>query len=151
MCQTGSKQEKYDSTTKCLKELHWLPTEQRIQHKMLLITHKALSGQAPKYIQELIKIKTAHRQLRSRSSGRLLSTPSIKKKHLPIGHSPMLLWCYGTPYHDTFEMRTLLPYSRNTLKHTYSKQLSTCKAHEIVSHCILITVLYQMLYYVMLC
>ena len=52
---------RYDSTTNCLKELHWLPIEQRIQHKILLITHKALSGQAPKYIQELIKIKTACR------------------------------------------------------------------------------------------
>ena len=50
--------QKYDSATKCLQELHWLPIEQRIQHKILLITYKALSGQAPKYIQELIKIKT---------------------------------------------------------------------------------------------
>ena len=72
--------QKYDSSTKCLKELHWLPIEQRIQHKILLITHKALSGQAPKYIQELIKIKTACRQLRSGSSGRLLPTPNIKKE-----------------------------------------------------------------------
>ena len=46
---------KYDSATKCLQELHWLPIKQRIQHKILLMTHKALSGQAPKYIQELIK------------------------------------------------------------------------------------------------
>ena len=72
--------QKYDSTTKCLRELHWLPIEQRIQHKILLIPHKALSGQAPKYIQDLIKIKTACRQLRTGSLGRLLSTPNIKKK-----------------------------------------------------------------------
>ena len=71
---------KYDSATKCLQELHWLPIEQRIQHKILLMTHKALSGQAPKYIQELIKIKTHCRQLRSGCSGRLLCTPNIKKE-----------------------------------------------------------------------
>ena len=70
---------KYDSATKCLQELHWLPNEQRIQHKILLMTHKALSGQAPKYIQELIKIKTPCRQLRSGHSGRLLCTPSIQR------------------------------------------------------------------------
>ena len=141
---------KYDSATKYLRELHWLPIEQRIQHKILLISHKALSGQAPKYIHELIKIKTPCRQLRSRSSGRLLSTPNIKKKHSPLGHSAMLVWYHGTPYHHTFERRTPLPYSRNTLKHIFLKKLSTCKAHEIVSYCILITALYQMLYYVML-
>ena len=68
---------KYDSATKCLQELHWLPIKQRIQntqtkHKILQMTHKALSGQAPKYIQELIQIKTSCRQLRSGHSGRTL-------------------------------------------------------------------------------
>ena len=72
--------QKYDSATKCLWELHWLPIEQGIQHKILLITHKALSGQAPKYIQELIRIKTPCRCLRSGYSGRLLCTPSIQKE-----------------------------------------------------------------------
>ena len=64
VCQTDSKQAKYDSTTECLQELHWLPIEQRIKHKILLITHKALNGQAPEHIQELIKIKTPCRQLK---------------------------------------------------------------------------------------
>ena len=50
---------KYDSTTECLKQLHWLPIKQRIQHKILVITHKALTGYMPKYIQELINVKVA--------------------------------------------------------------------------------------------
>ena len=41
---------KNDITTEYLKKYYWLPIEQRIQHKILLINHKALSGQAPKYI-----------------------------------------------------------------------------------------------------
>ena len=40
--------QKYDSATECLLELHWLPIEQRIEHKILLITHKVLNGQAPR-------------------------------------------------------------------------------------------------------
>ena len=42
---------KYDSATECLEQLHWLPIEQQIQHKILVITQKSLNGQAPKYIQ----------------------------------------------------------------------------------------------------
>ena len=72
--------QKYDSATECLQELHWLPTEQRIEHKILLITHKALNGQASEYIQELIKIKTPCRQLRSGQSGRLLCIPSLQRE-----------------------------------------------------------------------
>ena len=139
---------KYDSATECLKQLHWLPIEQRIQCKILVITHKALTSHAPKYIQELINIKAAPcRQPRSGSSGRLLSAPNIKKKHLSPDHSAMLHWHYGTPYQDCFGMKLPPPYSEKTLKHTSSKKLSTCKAHEKVSHCILFSALYQMLYY----
>ena len=39
--------QKYNTTTNCLKEMHWLPIEKRIQHKILLITHKVISGKAP--------------------------------------------------------------------------------------------------------
>ena len=96
---------KYDSATECLRELHWLPIEQRIKHKILLITHKALNGQAPEYIQELIKIKTPCRQLRSEQSGRLLCTPAYREKHSLQGPSVMLLPHYGIPCHNTLGMK----------------------------------------------
>ena len=38
---------KYDHTTPVLKQLHWLPVNQRINYKILLLTYKALNGQAP--------------------------------------------------------------------------------------------------------
>ena len=58
---------KYDSATEYLKQLHWLPIKQQIQHKILVITHKSLNGKAPKYIQEPLKEKQApSRSLRSR-------------------------------------------------------------------------------------
>ena len=72
---------KYDSATEYLKQLHWLPIKQQIQHKILVITYKSLNGQAPKYIQELINVKPApSSSLRSGSSGRLLNTLRIRKE-----------------------------------------------------------------------
>ena len=73
-------EQKYDSATECLQELLWLPIEQRIEQKILLIMHKALNGQAPEYIQELIEIKTPSQQLRSGQLGRLLCTPSLRRE-----------------------------------------------------------------------
>ena len=87
---------KYDSATGFLKELHWLPIKQQIQHKILVITHKSLNGHAPKYIQELINDKEApSRQLRSRSSVRLLNTPRIGKETFAsrsFSYAALVLW-----------------------------------------------------------
>jgi len=59
---------KYDHITPVLKELHWLPVERRIQYKVLLYTHKAIHGDAPVYIKELVQVKSSQRTLRSNSS-----------------------------------------------------------------------------------
>ena len=37
---------KFDHITPVLKDLHWLPVEQRIEYKVLLLTFKALHGKA---------------------------------------------------------------------------------------------------------
>ena len=48
-------QDKYESSTRCLLELHWLPIWKRIQHKVLTFVHISLNGQAPDYIRALLK------------------------------------------------------------------------------------------------
>ncbi len=48
--------------------LHWLPVEQRIHFKLLWTTFKALHGQAPNYIRDLLKPTELHGP--SRSYGR---------------------------------------------------------------------------------
>ena len=68
---------KYDHIKPVLKQLHWLPISQRITHKILLLTYKALNGQAPDYITELLKPYVPTRNLRS-SFKKLLKAPSIK-------------------------------------------------------------------------
>ena len=54
---------KRESVDHHMKSLHWLKIQQRIKFKILLITYKALNGQAPYYISELLQmnnISTRH-------------------------------------------------------------------------------------------
>ena len=62
--------------------LHWLPVRQRIVFKILLIVFKALNGQAPSYILELLTLKSnSHsHNLRSSNDTLLLKMPTCKTK-----------------------------------------------------------------------
>ena len=65
---------KYNHITPILIELHWLPVEQRIIYKIILMTCKALYGPAPQYITYLISPYKPSRSLRS-SKANLLNEP----------------------------------------------------------------------------
>ena len=57
-----------------LRDLHWLPVQQRIQYKVALITHKVLKTGQPQYLNSLVKEHKPTRQLRSEGQ-RLLTKP----------------------------------------------------------------------------
>ena len=62
-----------DNSTGLFKSLHWLKVEQRIQYKIISITHNLLHIAEPKYLHRLINIKLPSR---TRSSDHLcLSLP----------------------------------------------------------------------------
>ena len=61
-----------------LASLHWLPVKFRIEFKILLLTYKALHGQAPSYLKELIVPYYPTRTLRSLNAG-LLVVPIVSK------------------------------------------------------------------------
>ena len=82
---------KYDHITPILKQLHWLPVKERIQFKTLMILYKALNGQAPEYLKELVQEKVNSRTLRS-SSELLLNVPKYKLK--TYGH---MAFCVAAP------------------------------------------------------
>ena len=65
---------KQDHITPLLRKLHWLPILSRISYKILLMTYKALHGQAPVYISQLLHRYQPSRSLRS-SSQNLLHVP----------------------------------------------------------------------------
>ena len=55
---------KYDSSTKCLIELHWLPILQRIKFKLLTLVFRGLHGSLPQYLQELLVVRQFARSTR---------------------------------------------------------------------------------------
>ena len=59
--QTG----KFQHITPVLVEFHWLPVSYRIVFKILLTVYKSLNGQAPCYLQNLLKYSRHSRTLRS--------------------------------------------------------------------------------------
>ena len=64
----------YISPTLCT--LHWLPVEFRISFKIIIITFKAIHGQALVYLQELINIREEKSyNLRACAMGIMLQTP----------------------------------------------------------------------------
>ena len=68
---------KHTHMTPVLRDLHWLPVACRIEYKLLLIVFKALHGQAPKYLCDLLVQQTNSRSLRS-SSQCLLVVPKTQ-------------------------------------------------------------------------
>ena len=59
---------KFDHVTNTLKELHWLPVEQRIILKINLVWFKVLNDLAPSYLTELLqRVYEPTRRLRSSS------------------------------------------------------------------------------------
>ena len=59
---------KHDHITPILMDLHWLPVNERIQFKILLLTFKSLNGLAPVYIDEMIQRYVPDRKLCSSSA-----------------------------------------------------------------------------------
>ena len=62
---------KCEHITPFLKQLHWLPIQQRIKFKILTITYKCLHGLAPGYLSDLLTPYTPPRELRSSSAMQL--------------------------------------------------------------------------------
>uniref|UniRef100_A0AAX7T0J0 NADH dehydrogenase [ubiquinone] iron-sulfur protein 5 n=1 Tax=Astatotilapia calliptera TaxID=8154 RepID=A0AAX7T0J0_ASTCA len=63
---------KYSHVTPFLIQLHWLPIEFRVHFKILVLTYRALHGQAPSYIIELLQTYVPSRSLRSCDQGLLI-------------------------------------------------------------------------------
>ncbi len=83
-----------DHISPILASLHWLPVKSRIEFKILLLTYKALHGQAPSYLKELIEPYYPSRTLRSQNAG-LLVVPLVSKSRLgarAFSHQAPLLW-----------------------------------------------------------
>ena len=56
---------KFDSATEALRDLHWLPVNQRCKFKLLFLVFKSLHGRAPTYLRDMLTRQTPKRTTRS--------------------------------------------------------------------------------------
>ncbi len=88
-----AKSRKYDHITPILSDLHWLPVKQRIDFKILTLAFRAIRGQAPEYINDLVVPYVPSRALQMRcSSGHQQEDGKIVAK----GALPLLRPLFGT-------------------------------------------------------
>ena len=66
---------RYNHISPILKDLHWLPVHARIEFKILTHTYKALHGQSPAYIRDLLEVYQPRRSLRSMDDSVSLVVP----------------------------------------------------------------------------
>ena len=68
---------RHDHITPVLKELHWLPVKYRVQYKLIVHTYKALYGQSPVYMRDMLEVYRPSRTLRSQNTMTLV-VPKMK-------------------------------------------------------------------------
>ena len=85
---------KHEHISPVLQELHWLPVEQRIIFKILLMTFKCLNGIAPSYLSDLVTRHIPRRNLRSANGRRLFDVEYSLGKYgfRPFSVATLELW-----------------------------------------------------------
>lgn len=85
---------RYDHITPVLEELHWLPICQRIKYKVLVYTYKALNGQCPQYLTDLLNVYRPTRALRSSNDLSLVvpRTRTVTFGNRSFSHAAPFLW-----------------------------------------------------------
>ena len=69
---------RHSHITPVLKQLHWLPITHRIKYKIIVLTYKCINNLAPKYLTELVTLRTAARRTRSTDDNLKIETSRTK-------------------------------------------------------------------------
>ncbi|KAK7092477.1 hypothetical protein V1264_008215 [Littorina saxatilis] len=67
------------SVTPLLKQLHWLPVEQRIKYKICCIFYQIAAGTAPQYLSDLVQKNNPERVVRSASQNKFVKAPKYQR------------------------------------------------------------------------
>ena len=114
---------KYDSASQTLQQLHWLPVQERIHHKILTLMHRCIYGQAPEYLKNLKEIRGKHnRNMCSNKNGLLLRSAYIKHQTFTshsFKYAAPALW-NGLPLH-LIEIQDLTAFKRQLKTHLLGK------------------------------
>ena len=67
-----------------LKQLHWLPIEQRLKYKTACLCYQIITGIAPQYLAELVQLYIPSRSLGSSSVTEPFTSPSSKENSMVV-------------------------------------------------------------------
>ena len=106
------KSHKAEHAKTLLKQLHWLPIEQKIKYKIACLCYQSIIGTALQYLAELVQIYIPSRSLRSSLDDRTFHIPFFKRKQhggrafcfsaVKIWNSLPFTLCHS-PFHPAFK------------------------------------------------
>ena len=70
----------HESSTRCLKQLHWLSIHISTENKVPTLSFKALKGTARQYLKDMLKISKSVRLLTSNNMYMKLDIPKVKRE-----------------------------------------------------------------------
>ena len=118
---------RYDSSTACLKQLHWLPVIFQIKFKILCLMHRVDNDSAPVYLHKMEKKKVFHSQTRC------ATTPGSLYEILQIGRRTFQARAFSVS--RLTEWNNLPVYLRTIMDHEqFRKQLKTHLLAQAFTH-----------------
>ena len=86
--------QKREHVTPVLKDLHWLPIEQRINYKIAVITRNILQEKQPAYLSEIVSVQEPTRTLRSASQCLIARShqPQTKIRERSFSTASRIIW-----------------------------------------------------------
>ena len=121
--------------TPVLKVPHWLPIQYRIQCKILVITYKALKGQSPLYIRNLLQVCKPTRNLQSQNNATALVLPKNCKVMFgdrSVATAAPKLW---NSLPEGIRHSGSLAIFKNQWKHTFHTNLQTINCWFVLLPC----------------
>ena len=117
-----SRTKKYQSISRVLQSLHWLPVHYRIMFKILLLSYQCFHNLAPSYLTELLTIYKPGRNLRSGKKNFFVISPVLTKTYgeRTFVHAAPIMW-NNLP--DSLRSLNSMEHFKSALK-TYLFQLS---------------------------
>ena len=113
-----SRVKKYDSITPTMKALHWLPISYRVQFKLMCLTYRCLTGDAPSYLANEVSVYQSSRTLRS-SSQNLLSVPKTNLQQGSHAFGPAAARLWNDLPHGVKEAKTLTTLKKRLKTHYF--------------------------------
>ena len=104
----GTRKRTRDHITETLRDLYWLPVEERIVFEINLITFKTLNGSGPRYLENILKFYHQSRTLRSSRDHLDLKEPNFNMKTYGQRAFSVAAPDYGTSSPLKFELVLML-------------------------------------------